>query len=116
MFRAVRFANQLNFNIEKETLLSIKRNRQRIEILSNERIIDEFEKILLCKKPSIGLKLLFDLGILKIFFTELYDLHGTEKINNHSHKDNFYHTLEVIDNVRKKAIIFGLYGQHYFMI
>ena len=68
------------------------------------------------QKPSIGLKLLFDLGILKIFFTELYDLHGTEKINNHSHKDNFYHTLEVIDNVRKKAIIFGLYGQHYFMI
>ena len=103
MFRAVRFANQLNFHIEKETLLSIKRNRERIKILSNERIIDEFEKILLCKKPSFGLKLLFDLGILKIFFTEFYDLHGTEKINNHSHKDNFYHTLEVIDNVRRKS-------------
>ena len=89
--------------MKKKTLQSIKRNRQRIEILSNERIIDEFDKILLCKKPSVGLKLLFDLGILKIFFTEFYDLHGTKKINNHSHKDNFYHTLEVIDNVRKKS-------------
>ena len=103
MFRAIRFSNQLNFKIEAKTLQAIKDNRNRINILSKERMLDEFEKILLCKKPSNGLKLLFETGIISIYFKELQDLHGVEKINNHSHKDNFFHTLEVIDNVRKKS-------------
>lgn len=103
MFRAIRFANQLNFKIEEKTLKSIKKNRERVNILSKERMINEFEKILLCQKPSKGLKLLFETGIINIYFKELGDLHGVETINNHSHKDNFFHTLEVIDNVRKKS-------------
>lgn len=103
MFRAIRFANQLNFKIEEKTLKSIKKNRERVNILSKERMIIEFEKILLCQKPSDGLKLLFETGIINIYFKELEDLHGVETINKHSHKDNFYHTLEVIDNVRKKS-------------
>ena len=103
MFRAIRFANQLNFKIEEKTLKSIKQNKERIKILSKERMIIEFEKILLCQKPSDGLKLLFETGIINIYFKELEDLHGVETINKHSHKDNFYHTLEVIDNVRKKS-------------
>jgi len=103
MFRAIRFSNQLNFKIENKTLQAIKDNRERVRILSKERILDEFEKILLCKKPSNGLKLLFETGIISIYFKEFQDLHGVETINNHSHKDNFFHTLEVIDNVRKKS-------------
>ena len=103
MFRAIRFSNQLNFKIEEKTLQSIKKNSKRANIISKERILDEFEKILLCKKPSDGLKLLFQTGLLNIFFKELEDLHGVQKINNHSHKDNFYHTLEVVDNVRKNS-------------
>ena len=103
MFRAIRFSNQLNFKIEEKTLQAIKYNRDRVNILSKERMLDEFEKILLCKKPSNGLKLLFETGIISIYFKELQDLHGVETINNHSHKDNFFHTLEVIDNVRKKS-------------
>ena len=103
MFRAIRFSNQLDFKIEERTLKSIKNNSGRIEILSRERILDEFKKILLCKKPSDGLKLLFETGIIKKYFYELHELHGVETKNNHSHKDNFFHTLEVVDNVRKKS-------------
>lgn len=103
MFRAIRFSNKLNFKIEHKTLKAIQDNRERVKILSKERMLDEFEKILLCKKPSIGIKLLFETGILNIYFKELQDLHGIETINNHSHKDNFFHTLEVVDNVRKKS-------------
>jgi len=103
MFRAIRFSNQLDFKIENKTLTAIKDNRERVKILSKERILEEFEKILVCKKPSNGLKLLFETGIINIYFKELQDLHGVETINNHSHKDNFFHTLEVIDNVRKKS-------------
>ena len=103
MFRAIRFANQLGFIIETETLKAIKDNRERITILSKERMLDEFEKILLSEKPSIGLNLLYKTGILKLYFKEFYDLQGVETVNNHSHKDNFFHTLEVIDNVRKKS-------------
>ncbi len=103
MFRAIRFSNQLDFQIEENTLQSIKNNSERVKILSKERILDEFEKILLCKKPSKGLKLLFETQIIKMFFYELHELHGVETINNHSHKDNFFHTLEVVDNVRKKS-------------
>ena len=116
MFRAIRFANQLGFIIETETLKAIKDNRERITILSKERMLDEFEKILLSEKPSIGLNLLYQTGILKLYFKEFYDLQGVETVNNHSHKDNFFHTLEVIDNVRKKAIINGFYGLHFYMI
>ena len=103
MFRAIRFANQLGFTIETETLKSIMNNRDRITILSKERMLDEFEKILLSEKPSIGLNLLYKTGILKLYFKEFYDLQGVETVNNHTHKDNFFHTLEVIDNVRKKS-------------
>ena len=116
MFRAIRFANQLGFTIETETLKSIKDNRDRITILSKERMLDEFEKILLSEKPSIGLNLLYKTGILKLYFKEFYDLQGVETVNNHTHKDNFFHTLEVIDNVRKKAAINGFYGLHFYMI
>lgn len=99
MLRAIRFATQLEFNIEKLSFESIKRNKKRINIISMERIIDEFQKILLCKKPSIGLILLYKSGLLNIILPELTDLIGIEEKNGFSHKDNFYHTLEVVDNI-----------------
>ena len=77
MFRAIRFANQLGFKIETETLLAIKDNRERIKFYLNERMLDEFEKILLSEKPSIGLNLLYETGILKLYFKEFYDLQGS---------------------------------------
>ena len=101
MMRAIRFASQLNFDIEELTFKSICDNAQRIEIISQERITDELNKIILSDKPSYGFKLLFASGILKYIFPELNNLQGVEKINNHSHKDNFYHTLEVLDNTCK---------------
>ena len=101
MMRAIRFASQLNFDIEESTFKSICDNAQRIEIISQERITDELNKIILSDKPSYGFKLLFASGILKYIFPELNNLQGVEKINNHSHKDNFYHTLEVLDNTCK---------------
>ena len=97
--RAIRFASQLNFKIEKESLDSIKKNSHRIQIISQERITEEVNKILLTPKPSIGLELLFNCNLLHEFFQEMTHLHGIETINNHSHKDNFYHTLEVLDNI-----------------
>ena len=103
MIRAIRFASQLNFKIEEKSFLSIKKNQERLKIISNERIIEEFNKILLSKKPSIGIKLLFDTKLLTIFFPELVNLEGKETINNHTHKDNFYHTLQVVDNISKKT-------------
>ncbi|HIE44848.1 MAG TPA: HD domain-containing protein [Flavobacteriaceae bacterium] len=99
MMRAIRFASQLQFTIEDKTLLSIKRNAKRLEIITRERIVTEFNKILLSKKPSIGLKLLFQTDLLHQFLPELTDLHGVEYINGQGHKDNFYHTLEVVDNI-----------------
>ena len=101
MMRAIRFASQLNFDIEQNTFKSIIDNAERIKIISQERITDELNKIILSKNPSYGFKLLFTSGLLKHFFIEMYNLHGVEKINNHSHKDNFYHTLEVLDNTAK---------------
>ena len=101
MMRAIRFASHLNFDIEESTFKSICDNAQRIEIISQERITDELNKIILSDKPSYGFKLLFASGILKYIFPELNNLQGVEKINNHSHKDNFYHTLEVLDNTCK---------------
>ena len=101
MMRAIRFASQLNFDIEQNTFKSIIDNSERIKIISQERITDELNKIILSNNPSYGFKLLFTSGLLKHFFIEMYNLHGVDKINNHSHKDNFYHTLEVLDNTAK---------------
>jgi putative nucleotidyltransferase with HDIG domain len=101
--RAIRFATQLGFEIEEHSLASIANNNQRIKIVSIERITDELNKIILAKKPSVGFKLLFDTGLLHHFFPDMVKLQGTETINGLSHKDNFYHTLEVLDNVAAKS-------------
>lgn len=103
MMRGIRFSTQLNFNIEEETLESIARNKNRIKIVSAERITTELNKIILSPKPSIGFKKLFDTGLLEIFFPEMVALHGVETRNGRSHKDNFYHTLEVVDNLSEKT-------------
>ncbi|MAE08670.1 MAG: tRNA nucleotidyltransferase [Bacteroidetes bacterium] len=103
MMRAIRFATQLNFSIEKNTFDAISRNKARINIVSPERIIDEFNLILMTAKPSEGLKLLEETGLLKIIFPKLADLQGVEIINKHGHKDVFYHTLQVLDNLAKKS-------------
>jgi len=101
MLRAIRFACQLNFQIEPITQASIFRNKDRIKIISSERIRDEFNKIILSKKPSIGFIYLDELGLLSLIFPEFTRLKGVETIQGKSHKDNFYHTLEVLDNVAK---------------
>ena len=101
MMRAIRFASQLNFTIEETSLNSITKNSERIKIITNERIVDELNKILLSKKPSIGLKLLFQTKLLPYILPELSDLHGVEQIKGQKHKDNFYHTLQVVDNISK---------------
>lgn len=103
MLRAIRFAAQLNFKIEPNSLTSIKENAHRLEIISKERIIDELNKIILCDQPSRGFKLLFSTKLLEQFFPEMIALHGVETINGKSHKDNFYHTLEVLDNTAKNT-------------
>lgn len=99
MMRAVRFATQLNFQIDPVALESIFKMRDRIQIISKERIIDEINKIILSTKPSVGFKYLYDTGLLQIIFPEMAGLQGVETIKGKSHKDNFYHTLEVLDNV-----------------
>ncbi|MCK4561598.1 MAG: HD domain-containing protein [Flavobacteriaceae bacterium] len=101
MLRAIRFSSQLNFIIEEESLKAITRNSERIKIITNERIVDELNKILLSEKPSIGLKLLFQTNLLPYILPELLDLHGVEQIKGQKHKDNFYHTLQVVDNISK---------------
>ncbi len=99
MMRAIRFATQLGFTIEEKTYNSIKENRERINIVSKERITDELNKIMLCNKPSVGWHLLFTSGLLQIIFPQMVDLAGAEYIDGKGHKDNFYHTLQVIDNI-----------------
>ncbi|PWS31466.1 CCA tRNA nucleotidyltransferase [Pedobacter paludis] len=99
MMRAIRFAAQLNFNIDPTALNAIKTQKQRISIVSKERITDEMNKIILSKKPSIGFKHLFDTGLLHIIFPQMAQLYGVEIIKGKGHKDNFYHTLEVLDNI-----------------
>ncbi len=99
MMRAVRFAAQLSFTVEKRTFAAIKLNAERIRIVSEERISDELNKIILSKKPSIGFDLLYKSGLLKIIFPQMVALAGAEYIDGKGHKDNFYHTLQVLDNI-----------------
>jgi putative nucleotidyltransferase with HDIG domain len=99
MMRAIRFATQLSFDIEPSTFEAIIRNQERIKIISSERISEELNKIILTKKPSYGFNLLFASGLLKLFFPEMVELQGAEEIDGKTHKDNFYHTLKVLDNL-----------------
>lgn len=99
MMRAIRFAAQLNFEIEENSFHSIIENAHRIDIVSKERVMDEFQKIMETPKPSIGLKLLDDAGLLVYILPELVALKGIEEVEGQRHKDNFYHTLEVVDNI-----------------
>ena len=101
MMRAIRFASQLHFNISNDAINAIKKNKERINIVSKERITDELNKIILTKTPSIGFIHLFDTGLLKIIFPQMSDLFGVDIIDGKSHKDNFYHTLQVLDNLAK---------------
>ena len=103
MLRAIRFASQLGFKIDDHTFHGIKNNIERIKIISQERITEELNKILLSPKPSVGFDLLFQSGLLHIIFPQMVDLAGAEYIDGMGHKDNFYHTLQVIDNICKKT-------------
>ncbi len=103
MLRAIRFSSQLGFDIDPITLESIKKMSSRLEIISVERITTELNKIILSKKPSKGFVHLFETGLLKIFFQEMVDLHGVEYEGGKGHKDNFYHTLQVLDNVSETS-------------
>jgi len=99
MLRAIRFATQLSFNIHPETWLGIIESAERIRIISRERIADELNKIIECKTPSVGFDLLYKSGLLRQFFPQMVELSGAEYIDGKGHKDNFYHTLQVLDNV-----------------
>jgi tRNA nucleotidyltransferase (CCA-adding enzyme) len=99
MMRAIRFATQLGFEIEDNSLDSITKNAERIKIISGERIVDELNKILSTEKPSIGFLILYKTGLLDIILPELTALNQVEEIEGHTHKNNFYHTLEVVDNI-----------------
>ena len=103
MMRAIRFASQLEFTIASKTLEGIKNNTERIKIISQERITDELNKILLSKTPSIGFDLLYKTGLLEIIFPQMVDLVGAEYVDGQGHKDNFYHTLQVVDNISKET-------------
>lgn len=103
MMRAIRFASQLNFDIEPDTFDAIIRMKERIRIVSMERISDELNKIILSPVPSYGFKLLFHAGLLEIIFPEFVELLGVEPIDGRGHKDNFYHTLQVLDNVSQNT-------------
>lgn len=103
MMRAVRFASQLGFSIEEETFEAIRRNRERIRIVSRERIITELNKIVLSPVPSMGFELLDLTGLLELIFPELHRLKGVERRGQHAHKDNFAHTLKVLDNVARRS-------------
>ena len=103
MLRAIRFATQLKFSIDFATFEAIKRNAERIKIISKERIYSELTKIMQSSKPSIGWSLLLDSGLLKLIFPQLESLHGVESHNGRAHKDNFYHTLQVVDSVAAES-------------
>lgn len=99
MMRAIRFAAQLDFRIEEKTFEAITKMAPRIGIISKERIIEELNKIIMSPNPSLGFTMLFKTGLLKEFFPEMHNLHGVSQIKGHRHKDNFWHTLKVLDNV-----------------
>jgi poly(A) polymerase len=99
MMRAIRFATQLNFKIDELAVEAIKNNIERIGIVSQERVTDELNKIILSPKPSIGFNYLFDTGLLHKIFPQMVALYGVDYINGKGHKDNFYHTLQVLDNI-----------------
>ncbi|WP_395054520.1 CCA tRNA nucleotidyltransferase [Flavobacterium sp.] len=99
MLRGIRFAAQLNFKIEEDSLNSITKNAERIKIISGERVVDELNKILLTEKPSVGFLLLYKTGLLDFILPELTALNNVEEIEGQTHKNNFYHTLEVVDNI-----------------
>ena len=103
MMRAIRFATQLDFTISENAVEAIKKNSERIKIVSAERITDELNRIILAKKPSIGFIYLFDTGLLNHIFPQMADLHGVEVIAGKGHKDNFYHTLQVLDNLAENT-------------
>ena len=103
MMRAIRFATQLNFVIEEKTLQAIKDGADRITIISQERITDELNKIIASRKPSVGFDLLYKTGLLNIIFPQMVDLAGAEYKDGHGHKDNFYHTLQVLDNLAENS-------------
>jgi poly(A) polymerase len=99
MMRAIRFATQLDFSIDESAINAIKKQKERISIVSKERVTDELNKIILSKTPSIGFKYLFDTGLLHLIFPQMSNLYGVDFINGKGHKDNFYHTLQVLDNI-----------------
>ena len=99
MMRGIRFASQLHFTIEEKTLKAINSNAERIKIVSAERIADELNKIIISEIPSVGFKLLYTTGLLKIIFPQMVELGGAEYIDGKGHKDNFFHTLQVLDNI-----------------
>lgn len=101
MMRAIRFASQLQFTIYPAAFEAIRQNAHRIKIVSQERVTDEFNKIMLSAKPSVGLDLLYQAGLLKIIFPQMTDLVGVETMDGKGHKDNFYHTLQVVDNISR---------------
>jgi len=101
MMRAIRFAAQLQFRIEENTLQAIAANANRIKIITKERVTEELNKILLSKKPSVGFELLYKTGLLEIIFPQMVALAGAEFVDGYGHKDNFYHTLQVVDNIAK---------------
>lgn len=103
MMRAIRFASQLGFTIDDNALKAIKKNCGRIKIVSSERITDELNKIILSAKPSVGFEYLFDTGLLKEIFPQMVELHGVDIIDGKGHKDNFYHTLQVLDNISENT-------------
>lgn len=103
MMRAIRFASQLNFTIHPETFAAIREMAARIKIVSGERIADELNKILMSSKPSTGFDLLYKSGLLKIIFPQMVDLAGAEYIDGMGHKDNFYHTIQVVDNIAQNT-------------
>lgn len=103
MMRAIRFATQLSFTIEEHSLQAIERNKERIKIITGERIVDELNKILSAAVPSVGFKLLHQTGLLHIILPELTNLQGVEEVEGQTHKDNFFHTLEVVDNIAQNT-------------
>ena len=103
MMRAIRFATQLNFQIEKRSYDAIKKQHKRLSIISQERITEELNKIIISDRPSIGFKMLLETNLLNMFFPKMTKLCGVDIIDNKAHKDNFFHTLEVLDNISKKS-------------